>query len=56
MVREMKLFDLIPLILTFSRREKGLLNLMKLFRTILVGLNSNAALNGVPSLLPVGGR
>ncbi len=52
----MKVFDVIPLILTFSRREKGLLNLLELFRTTLVGLESNTALKGVPPLSSVSGR
>ncbi len=52
----MRVFDLIPLIRTFSLREKGPLNLLKLFRATLVGLESNTALKGVPTSSSVRGR
>lgn len=52
----MNVFDLIPLILTFSVREKGLVNLLKLFRATLFGLESDTALKGVPTSSSVSGR
>jgi hypothetical protein len=52
----MKVFDVIPLILTLSLRGKGLLNFLEVFRTTLVGLESNTALKGAPTLSSISGR